>query len=384
MRKRDAQADTSWRPCPRVPVAALSLVVLLAGLGASPAPAAAVRLTVAKAASAHKEPVIRLKLIGNSYTAVYTDGVRWAVYEPSAGVTRILNTIKGTTTIRPAPEGCTGGLIAIGGGEILYACANPECPNHAHSCPIEPREEYENTRFVVEDITTGAQHPLAGENHLPTSNVGVEGGPGILEAIGHEWAQGATSGHNGTSIWFVNWHTGAVEREASSSGDAAFFADLDSAELLQPLCAPLTRPANSVSAAPAVAPAQYEPPFAVIGPLGYEQVFLQLRRCGSRMHMLLPEGGPYASSVQLGGGILSWLGSGKRGHYTRYGGAYLTKLYAHDRAWHGPFYRVAGLPAMKVLKTETPPMLQHTSNMVFATVRLNESEITQIYSARLP
>lgn len=36
------------------------------------------------------------------------------------GVTRIMDTVKGTTRTRSDPEGCAGGLLAIGGEEILY------------------------------------------------------------------------------------------------------------------------------------------------------------------------------------------------------------------------------------------------------------------------
>ncbi len=338
---------------------------------------------VAKARSA--KPTIKMKLLVNSTSPLLTDGARWAVYEPTEGVTRLTNTTAGGSVSRPDPEGCAGGLVAIGGGELLYACSDPECPSHADDCTAgELGKEYENARYVVEDIRGGAQHPLAGETHLPSSSVTFEGGPGRLEAIGQQWAMGDLDTHGGGVVFFVNWHTGAIEYEGPSA-NAAFYDDLDSAELLQPLCEPLTRPTNAASNAPLFAPTQYEPPFTVTGPLGYEQVFLQLRRCGSGKRVPLPEGGPYASSVQLGGDVLSWLGSGRHEHYTRDGGAYVTQLLTRGGDWHGPFYRLLGLPGPKILESyAASPTLQHTSTMVFVTVRITGSTVSQVYRARLP
>ncbi len=94
----------------------------------------------ARSADGRREPAIRLKLIGTSYSRVYTDGVRWAVYEPTEGVTRIMDTVRGTSTTRPDPEGCAGGLVAVGGGEMLYDCSDPECPEAADVCLLMKAE----------------------------------------------------------------------------------------------------------------------------------------------------------------------------------------------------------------------------------------------------
>lgn len=380
-------------PLPVLPVMPVMPVLLCALVTAASAMAGP---PVAGAAKA--EPTLKMKLLGTAvikpnpnrpdfYGALYTDGVRWAAYEPTMGTTRIINTITSGAVNRPDPVGCNGQLIAVGGGKLLYACANPECPGEAELCTVKSTEqstrEYETTRYVIEDIIGAAQHPMAGENHLPTGSTANEGGSGIIDAIGKEWAEGSIGTHFGTATFFVNWHTGVMEKEEPALGDATFYEDLNSRELLQSLCEPLARPVSDDSGSPPFAPIQYESPFAVIGPLGYEQVLLQLHRCGSDRRMLLPEGGPYASSVQLGGGVLSWVGSGNRGNYIKNGGAYVTQMLPRSRNWHGPLYRLK-LPNPKILTEYTPFILQHTSTMVFATVEPEGSQYSRVYYSRLP
>ncbi len=352
-------------PLGRAYVAALGLVVIL-GLQAAASAAPAV---AANAPGGH-EPTIHLKLIGTSYTPVYTDGAQWAVYEPTEGVTRIMNTIKGTSTTRPDPAGCAGGLIAVGGGEILYRCSNPECPGEADSCVLEsanePGEhEYKSARYVVEDIKTGSQQPVAGESDLPTDSLGSGGGAGLLEAIGSEWAKGIAETNAGASFFFVNWHTGAVVREEEEPSSAnEDIENLNSIQLLQPLCKPLTRQSESPLQAQKFAPTAYASPFALIGLNRYTSVPLQLRRCGSHARILLPGGG----SAQLGAGVVSW------------GRNHVTRLRAHGHTWHGRFYRLNGAAG----STSSNSLLQHTSTMAFITVVTGESRLSQIYAAPIP
>ncbi len=157
----------------------LALVGLVA-FGVSMGASGAVASIRSKHAVSPKEPTIHLKQIGTSYTRVYTDGVRWAVYEPTEGVTRIMDTVRGTSTTRPDPEGCAGGLIAVGGGEILYACSDSQCAEAADVCLPEQqcppprqifycseRSKYESGRWTVEDLTSGAQYPLNIGKGLP-------------------------------------------------------------------------------------------------------------------------------------------------------------------------------------------------------------------------
>lgn len=260
------------------------------------------------------EPRIRLKLIGTSYTPVYTDGVRWAVYEPTEGVTRIMDTIKGTSTTRPDPEGCAGGLVAIGGGEMFYACSDLECPEAADNCLLKVPETfcppavagtscvtemvpsgYEIGRWIVEDIASGAQHLLNIGKGLPTSNRRDVESESELTGIGSQWAASAS----GWGAYFVNWHTGQViyERKEPTSADRDY-ENLDSEALLVPLCSPFTRslePTGPGIEGPRYLSLTYEPPFLVEDRFIGLRAYAYLRRCGSSRTEPIPVelGGPF-------------------------------------------------------------------------------------------
>ncbi|MGA8352806.1 MAG: hypothetical protein WB698_01385 [Solirubrobacteraceae bacterium] len=297
---------------------------------------------------------------------LYTDGVRWAAYEATAGVTRLIETLKNKTIERPDPEGCADGLIALGGGEMLYRCEDPECPEHERRCSLPSNNKLTAARYIVEDIQSGEQHPVTGENALPDN--GDEGGPSGLYQIGSQWAKGGIGGHFGGDEFFLNWHTGRLvwEREEASEENVE---NLSNPNLTQRLCKPITRPKNRGEyQSTAYAPVQYEPPFTVVGPLEEAEahVPLQLHKCGSGKRILLPPGG----SAQLGGRVLSWVGNGP----------IVTPLYTNGRKWHGPYYKLGGLPP------ETGGVVsfvQHTLNMVFATLKPGLGP-AQVYIARLP
>jgi len=388
MRTTYIRANWPWHPSTARACAAL-LGLLAWQMAASPTPAAATTSTGARTTSSApasaessavaKPDTIKLKPLGSGAPSLdsatrgslLTDGVRWAAYEPRVGLTRLIDTKTGRSTDRPDPNGCAGGLRALGGGEILYDCANPECPpQESEGCfvKIAPQEsEAKGPTYLVEDIATGIQHPLAGEKNFPVSSSEGIYGPGGLDAIGAQWAQGGFETNGGHSFFFVNWHTGAVLREEEEPSSAQEdFEDLNSSHLLQPLCEPLTRPSESPLQARKFGQAAYAPPFAIFASNIYksDSVPLQLRRCGSQSRILLPGIGP----AQLGGGVLSW------------GGNYVTRLHTRGRAWHGPFYRLGGATG----STSSDSLLQHTSTMAFMTVFTGESKPSHIYVAHLP
>lgn len=327
------------------------------------------------------QPTIKMKLLGSVAPVspgnggerrgwLYTDGVRWAAYEPTVGVTRLIETVKNKAIERVDPEGCAEGLIAVGGGELLYSCEDPECLEHERVCPLPSNNRLTAARYVVEDIASGAQHPVAGENTLLDN--GSEGGPSGLYEIGSQWAKGEVGSNAGAYKFFLNWHTGRFVRESEGSEDN--IENLSSSNLTQPLCKPIKRPANEAEyyKSSAYSPLEYEPPFAVVGPLGtaseVSYVPLQLRKCGSRKSVLLPVGG----GVQLGGRLLSWVGNDP----------YITQLHAKGRKWHGLYYKLVGLPS-KNIAFGLLGLVQHTSSMVFATVQSGPTG-AQIYLAHLP
>lgn len=323
-------------------------------------------------------PTIKMKLLGSVASEspdlrtsmqgwLYTDGVRWAAYEPTAGLTRLIETIKNKTVERTDPEGCADGLIAMGGGEMLYSCEDPECPEREHVCPLPSNNKLAAERYVVEDIASGEQHSVAGENTLLDN--GTEGGPSGLYAIGSQWARGEIGSNVSSHEFFLNWHTGRSVSE-EDEGSENSIENLSSPNLAQRLCEPITRPKNKGEyQSVAYSPLEYEPPFATVGPLEEAEVHvrLQLRKCGSSKREFLPAGG----GVQLGGRVLS----GGIAH-----GPYVTQLHAKGQNWHGPYYKLVGLPS----ETQgVVSFVQHTSNTVFATSDSGPGP-ARVYLARLP
>jgi hypothetical protein len=365
----------------RACVAVLSLLAVLGWqASSSAAPAAA-----AKTKSGLREPAIRLHMIGTSSSRLHTDGVRWAVYEPTEGVTRIMNTVKGYAVNRPDPPGCTGGLLAIGGGEILYACSDPECPEGLDACLLKTPETfcppavagtscrvvmvsngYETGRWIVEDIASGMQHQVAIGRGLPAR--AEEYAPerevlSALEAIGSQWAAGEASGGG---RFFVDWHTGHVifeegkqgEAEASEEPESANlnYENLDSEALLAPLCPPLKRglaPSGIKQSNGRYFRSSYGPPFMVEERFKLSEVHHHafLRRCGSTREELISE---------LSGGWEELIGDGVLSGSHR-----LWRLNAHKRPWLGRSYRLVVPPQSREAREVS---VGHTSTMVFETI----------------
>jgi hypothetical protein len=331
---------------------ALILLVLVASFAASSvAPAAA------KSTASGREPTIHLRLIGTAYTRVYTDGVRWAVYEPTEGVTRIMDTIKGTSTTRPDPEGCAGGLIAVGGGEILYACSDPECPEATDACVISPvhtvgeqpyKFPYELGRWVVEDAASGAEDQLNIGKGLPPYTTRYGDFTDTLGAIGSEWVW--------SGEYFVNWHTGQVVREEEEPSSAnRDWENLSSEALFAPLCSPLELgpyPTGVVyENPPRYEPFEYTPPFMIEYRYSARDFSSHpyLRRCGSTQVKRLPE------EIGLGDRLLLF-GYGR-----------VSRLNARGRSWLGRSYRIVGPSKHRSVWSKT------TLTMVFEAVATRET-----------
>jgi hypothetical protein len=376
-------------------IALWGLLVACVAAGSTPVAASAAtvrraRMTGTKQTTSPKLKIIHLKLLGKVAPGLedragwlYTDGVRWAAYEQVAGTTRIIDTKTGHTSIRPDPEGCSGGLIAVGGGEMLYKCANPECPEQRYLCNIKPEEKYATARLMVENIVTGVQTAVAGESHLPSHADDGMGGQSEMEAVGTYWVVGRWHANRGSGVFFVNWRTGVIYREweqTASTKEEHIAEDIDSQNLLQALCSPLKRLFSKSELASGVyAPLGYEAPFAIVGSTSADAfavesgVPLQLVRCGSHRHELLSGGGV---SVQLGGNVLSWFGSELQVHP---GIVYVMRLNVRGGLWHGPPYRLESLRDSESSNT----LIQHTSAMVFATIGMGSSG-GEIYAARIP
>jgi hypothetical protein len=274
------------------------------------------------------------------------------VYEPTKGVTRIMNTINATSTTRPDPEGCAGGLIATGGGEILYACSDPECPEATDACVITPVHTigehpqtfpYELGRWVVEDAASGAEHQLNIGKGLPPHVTRYGDFAYGWNAIGSQWASASRS-------YFVNWHAGRViEEEQEPSSANRDYENLDSEALFAPLCRPLELgpyPKNllEIEHEPRYDSFVYSPPFMIEERTRGSNSHPYLRRCGSTRVKPLPE------EIGLGDGLLL------------FGYRHVSRLNARGPSWFGQSYRIVGPPKHRAVWSGT------SSTMVFEAV----------------
>jgi hypothetical protein len=356
----------SWRLC------LLPIVVICA--------TCVLQMTVVPGAGA----VPRLKLIGRSVTWLYTDGVRWAAYEPSVGITRLVDSKARRSGNRPDPAGCAGGLVAVGSGELLYHCEQqcPPSPVSDGACVFsEGSGEYGwylEARYVAEDIATGSTHPIIGDTHLPIANIS-EGGTTSLVAVGRQWLEGIVTAYHGGGKYWLNWHTGRlVEEGAGTRFDAREVVDLNSSGLVRPICTPLARETPSpnqvnleVSGFPSFG---YAWPFAFESVEDGVEAHGDLRHCGSHRRQALPGVAPW--SVQLGGRVLSWIASDPRIRNND-DTMYLTRLDRHASSWHKRVYILDGPQVGRHFM-----LLQHTVTTLYETTgRLGR---LQVYAAQIP
>ncbi len=352
--------------------------------------------SVSVAASAAKP--IRLKFFSNAASRLYTDGVRMAAYEPVAGITRVVDTKTGHTVERNDPEGCGGGLSAMGGHELLYSCADPGCPTQAIFCPAPGEPEptrYGMARYVVEHIDTGSVNEVVGTEHFPliTSRYEVQGTFSLVD-VGSQWAIAEKIAFPFANLSFLNWHTGQkLNQEHEPRVAEHYVENLSRSRLLEPLCTPLQRPENHESSPPQrFLPTAYAPPFAVqiaettdaYQRVGRYPTFMLLR-CGSHRADVLPGGGDSVwvpSSIQLAGGVLTWIGQSQRNPSDE-DTMYLTFLHVYGAAWHGHVYDLIG-PEVG----ERRMLLQHTVTSLYESAQQTDPAGTPIgyrlYRASLP
>lgn len=73
-----------------------------------------------------------------------------------------------------------GGLVAIGGGQLLYRCEVPGCRFAFFGC-AGPSNAFWSTRYIVEEAATGREHEIS---RLAYDSMGPQ-----VDAIGRVWAQ---------------------------------------------------------------------------------------------------------------------------------------------------------------------------------------------------
>ncbi len=315
----------------------------------------------AKAKKKRLLPAIKMKLVGTSVGPLLTDGARWAVYEPVLGTTRIIDTATGETINRPDPEGCSGGLESIGGGEILYECGDPECPGQARACFLGPPEQRESRRYEATNVVRGTQSIIPGTNNIPVAYPGEF----KISEIGSQWAWGTVSAYRweGYSL-LINLRDGELVSSSKKQSSRNEQYNLNQANPIQLLCPPLTRPEKErivglgYVGGEQYEPILYSPPFGLVA--GY------LRRCRSTNRMSLSTCGPGSVQRPLGGGVLAC------------GEDFVSQVFANQPyPWHGRVYRLASRrPGGRWSH------ISHTATMVFASVPNDKPD--SVYFARLP
>jgi hypothetical protein len=126
-----------------------------------------------------------------------------------------------------------------------------------------------------------------------------------------EFSESACPGDEHCTFWnaFENIQTGAVEPDPAVEGGHEM-ADLDSPELAQPICSPLTVPEGfNIFTAPGPGELTFEGRFALAtspGPNGGSRTYLE--QCGTRLHQLIESNGPatQASPVAASPHAIVW------------------------------------------------------------------------------
>lgn len=244
----------------------------LAGLAALAA------LTVPSVAGA--EP--RFTPIGEAIGPVVTDGVRYAAYEPAAGVTRILDTQQETQfdVATPCDVRYGLGVASVGGGAVMWKCFA------AFDGPVL-------------DIASRTVSKAA----KPTPPFRPDYGE--VQEIGARWILHSVEREGkGRDLLVTDWRTGQTLREPGGKADAL---DLDDPRLVRRMCDPLRRTVSR-SQPRRYAAYQYEPPYG----LRTRRGALVLERCGAKRTILSPRPKrlgppfPFVTEARLAGGIVTW------------------------------------------------------------------------------
>ncbi len=214
--------------------------------------------------------------LGTSLSAPVVDAPAGrVVWQPDAGSIRVLDLGAGTPA-RPLglPAGCRpGDPGALRGDRLVLACP-------------------EGSRLL--GLTDGAARPVPG-----AQAAGI-GGPdsGVISA-GRVWAEGWA---RGATVFFA-LDGSAVER---GDGAAGQLPDLDSAQLWQPMCAPLTRTlAEDDEDERRFLPYAYSPPLG-LDLRAFDYRPLRVDRCGRERPLLLSRCERACIAVHLGAGSVAW------------------------------------------------------------------------------
>lgn len=332
----------------------------------------AISLAICSAAGAYG--MLKMRPIGISEGPILTDA-RWAAYQPTATSTVIIDSRSGRRMTRANPSDCaksddSGGLIALGGDELLFVCVGPNCASSNCEAGVW------DVRAVVENAATGT---LSEITRLP-----FRGRPGpVLMGIGDEWLEVGEFEYKVTSRYFINWRTGEI-REPEEEVNT--YVDLNGTSPMRRYCSPLSRPMGSVGG-PAPdefggfgAEIAFRSPFALENRYPSNGKTQVLKRCGTKREERLPSVESLQGAVTAG--IASW-------------GQFVTRLRARGARWHGPIYRLRTVqsPRFPAVEPGASRYVVNTATTIYAfrplSVNLQPPEFRgptrdEIYAVRMP
>jgi hypothetical protein len=338
----------------------LSTIALV--VGATPDVGSAVTLRA-------RGQILHLTPAGTSHGAVYTDGVRWAVYERATGMTTVLETASGHSRTSPNPSGCR--LTAVGSGELLYRCEDLPCAICEAPSGVYPATW--PVRYVVEDAASGQRVEV---HRVPWTSPN----PPFPTRIGRTWLEGETRNYKESTRFFVNWRTGTGSEGPSKLAPHEGL-DLDAPSLVRRFCAPIKRPPSLPESIFGVPELIFEPPFAVSYIAGEPRGELRLLRCGRQQSYQLPADG-WTLEVQLGGGVLSWRTVSP---VSASGAMHVVRLSRSAHDWHEKILLLSGPHSHRGAAEGS---LQHTANTVYLSYPLSANGLLTgtyaIWSAKIP
>jgi hypothetical protein len=263
----------------------------------------------------------------------------------------------------------SGGLIALGGNELLFLCSAPNCASS--SC-----EGTWSVRAVVENAATG---DLSEITHFP-----FRGRPGpVLMGIGDRWLELGEFGYKVTSRYFMNWRTGEI-REPEEAEDT--YVDLSGNSPMKRYCTPLSRLVSSLGGPAPNEFGGFGGEIAFRFPFALENGYPQsgntpvLRRCNTKRKEHLPSAARPGAAVTAG--VALW-------------GQFVTRLRATGARWHGPIYRLGTTQSRRfpAVDPEASRHIINTATTIYVyqplSVSLQPPEFhgptrEEIYAVRMP
>lgn len=250
------------------------------------AAAFACALAGAGSATAAAPPTAAGELVSDSAEQpAMTDRKGLLAYRAANGAIVVQDAATGARAEHHAGAACggeVGGLLGMGGGQVLFACVRT----------VEPR----SFAYLLLDVASGTVHvPVGADSRLAQARVSEDDAI-HLTGVGAFGIAYSYELYHADYAGRFDWRTG-VEAQASGRGDDRQVPDLDVPQLESTLCAPLRLTRDSGTG---FLPYDYDPPYLAVA-RGRELV---LQQCGRTDEVVLAHRAVYNFSVA--GGFASW------------------------------------------------------------------------------